>query len=159
MSGAPKLELLTTAELVEEQRRGTLVLDARPAEQVAALHIRGSIQISLMGNFASWAAILVKPTQKLALVADNVQDVEEAHTRLIRVGLGSVIGYSLAGEAQWHRSCQHFGTPVCECSPNLGAGSVRAAHRCAQPGRMAERTPAGCHLAAFARPRSEKTSH
>jgi hydroxyacylglutathione hydrolase len=37
------------------------------------------------------------------LVADNAQDVEEAHTRLTRVGLGSVIGYSLADERQWRK--------------------------------------------------------
>ena len=103
MSGSSKLRLLTAAELVEEQRRGTLVLDVRPAEQFASLHIRGSIQISLMGHFASWAAILIKPTQKLALVAENVEGIEEAHTRLIRVGLGHVIGYSLADETQWRK--------------------------------------------------------
>ena len=103
MSGAPKLKPLTAAELVEEQRRGTLVLDARPAEQFASVHIRGSIQISLMGNFAGWAAILIKPTQRLALVAENVEGAQEAHTRLIRVGLGRVIGYSLADEAQWRK--------------------------------------------------------
>jgi rhodanese-related sulfurtransferase len=103
LSGSSKLRLLTAAELVEEQRRGTLVLDVRPAEQFASLHIRGSIQISLMGHFASWAAILIKPTQKLALVAENVEGIEEAHTRLIRVGLGHVIGYSLADETQWRK--------------------------------------------------------
>jgi rhodanese-related sulfurtransferase len=103
LSGSSKLRLLTAAELVEEQRRGTLVLDVRPAEQFASLHIRGSIQISLMGHFASWAAILIKPTQKLALVAENVEGVQEAHTRLIRVGLGHVIGYSLADETQWRK--------------------------------------------------------
>jgi len=103
LSGLSKLRLLTAAELVEEQRRGTLVLDVRPAEQFASLHIRGSIQISLMGHFASWAAILIKPSQRLALVAENVQGAEEAHTRLIRVGLGHVIGYSLADEAEWRK--------------------------------------------------------
>ena len=101
MSEVPKLQLLTATELVAEQRRGTLVLDARPAEQFASVHIRGSIQISLMGNFAGWAAILIKPTQRLALVAENVEGAQEAHTRLIRVGLGHVIGYSLADETQW----------------------------------------------------------
>jgi rhodanese-related sulfurtransferase len=103
LSGSSKLRLLTGAELVEEQRRATLVLDVRPAEQFASLHIRGSIQISLMGHFASWAAILIKATQKLALVAENVEGVEEAHTRLVRVGLGHVIGYSLADETQWRK--------------------------------------------------------
>src|SRR3974377_1980100 len=110
MSGASKLTLLTATELVEEQRRGTLVLDVRPAEQFASLHIRGSIQISLMGHFASWAAILIKPTQKLALVAENVEGVQEAHTLLIRVGLGHVIGYSLADETQWRREGNSLAT-------------------------------------------------
>ena len=96
-----ELRLLTGPQLVEEQRQGALILDTRDAERFASLHIRGSIQISLMGHFASWAAVLIKPAQRLGLVADNVQDVEEAHTRLIRVRLGQVIGYSLADEKQW----------------------------------------------------------
>jgi len=136
LSGLSKLRLLTAAELVEEQRRGTLVLDVRPAEQFASLHIRGSIQISLMGHFASWAAILIKPTQKLALVAENVEGIEEAHTRLIRVGLGHVIGYSLADETQWRKegidlasiSTQHCAS-VCqtlEHDPSLQLVDVRS---------------------------------
>jgi rhodanese-related sulfurtransferase len=96
-----KLRLLTGPQLVEEQRQGALILDTRGAERFASLHIRGSIQISLMGHFASWAAVLIKPAQRLGLVADNVQDVKEAHTRLMRVGLGHVIGYTLADEKQW----------------------------------------------------------
>jgi rhodanese-related sulfurtransferase len=99
-----KFPLLTAAQLVQEQQQGALILDVRDAERFAALHIRGSIQISLMGNFAGWAAVLIKPAQKLALVGDDVQGVDEAHTRLTRVGLGHVIGYSLADEAQWREA-------------------------------------------------------
>ena len=102
MSGSSKLRLLTATQLVEEQRKGTLVLDTRDAEQFAALHIRGSIQIGLMGSFASWAAMLLKPARKLALVAENEQSAEEARLRLARVGLERVIGYSLADETCWH---------------------------------------------------------
>ncbi len=127
MSGAPKLRPLMAAELVEEQRRGTLVLDARPAEQFASLHIRGSVQISLMGHFASWAAILIKPTQKLALVAEHVQGVEEAHTRLIRVGLGRVIGYSLADETRWREE-------------GIDLASI-STHRCANVRQTLEHDP------------------
>ena len=127
MSGSSKLRLLTAAELVEEQQRGTLVLDVRPAEQFASLHIRGSIQISLMGHFASWAAILIKPSQRLALVAENVQGAEEAHTRLIRVGLGHVIGYSLADEAEWRKE-----------GIDLASISI---HRCANVRQTLERDP------------------
>ena len=117
MSGSSKLRLLTAARLIEEQRRGALILDARPAEQFAALHIRGAIQISLMGYFSSWAAILINPAQKLVLVAENEPSAAEAHARLARVGLGRVIGYSLADEMEWR---EH----------NLDLESI-AIHRCA----------------------------
>ena len=101
MPGSPKLQLLTAAELAGERRRGTLVLDTRPAEQFAALHVRGSIQISLMGYFAAWAAILIDPAQKLLLVAEDEESAREAQNRLARVGLNEVIGYSLVDEKQW----------------------------------------------------------
>jgi rhodanese-related sulfurtransferase len=101
LSESLKTRLLTAAELVDEQRKGTLVLDVRPAEQFAALHIRGSIQISLLGYFAAWAAMLIEPAQKLILIAENAPSAQEARNRLSRVGLECVIGYSLADEAQW----------------------------------------------------------
>jgi len=103
LSGSSKLQLLTAAQSVQEQAQGALILDTRAAERFAAFHIRGAIQLGLVGPFASWAAIMLKPTRKLVLIAENVQDVQEAHTRLKRVGLGRVIGYSLADEAQWRK--------------------------------------------------------
>jgi rhodanese-related sulfurtransferase len=103
VSEAAKLRELTAAQLVDEQMKGTLVLDTRPAEQFAKLHIRRSIQISLAGHFASWAAILIDPAQKLLLVAEDAKSAREAHTRLTRVGLEHVIGYSLANERQWRK--------------------------------------------------------
>ena len=44
-----KLIPLTAAQTVEEQRKGALVLDTRPAQEFAAAHIQGSIQIGLVG--------------------------------------------------------------------------------------------------------------
>jgi len=46
VSESTKLRELTALELVAEQLSGTLILDTRPAQQFAAIHIRGSIQIS-----------------------------------------------------------------------------------------------------------------
>jgi rhodanese-related sulfurtransferase len=103
LRGAPTLQLLTAAQVLQEQLGGSLILDARPADQFASLHIRGSIQISLMGNFAAWAAILVQPGQRLVLIAENANAAQEAHLRLGRVGLGQVIGYSVADENQWRK--------------------------------------------------------
>jgi rhodanese-related sulfurtransferase len=96
-----KLIPLTAAQAVEEQRKGALVLDTRPAKEFAATHIQGSIQIGLVGPFSSWAAMLLKPDEKLVIIAENEKSAEEAHIRLARVGFERVIGYSLADETQW----------------------------------------------------------
>jgi rhodanese-related sulfurtransferase len=98
-----KLRFLTATQLVAEQRRGALVLDTRPAEAFASLHIRGAIQIGLGGPFSSWAAMLLKANQTIVIVAENDQSAQEANTRLGRVGLGQVIGYSLADERRWRK--------------------------------------------------------
>ena len=105
MSESRKLRELTAAELAAERRKGTLILDTRPAEQFASLHIHGSIQISLAGHFASWAAILLDPAKKLLLVAENAHSAQEAHSRLARVGFETAIGYSIADEQQWRKEC------------------------------------------------------
>ena len=97
------IPLLTTAQLVLEHRSGALILDTRPAEQFASLHIKGAIQIGLIGPFAAWAAVLLEPAQKLILIGEDIEGVQEAHTRLTRVGLGHVIGYLLADERQWRK--------------------------------------------------------
>jgi rhodanese-related sulfurtransferase len=96
-----KLCCLTALELVAEQRNGAIVLDVRPAETFAALHIGGAIQIGLDGPFSSWAALLLKPKQAIVVVADSERSAEEANTRLQRVDLGQVTGYSLADESEW----------------------------------------------------------
>lgn len=103
MSGSSKLRLLTAAQLIAEQREGALILDTQPAEEFAALHIRGAVQIGLGGPFASWAAMLLDPQQELALVAASEQYAEEARLRLVRVGLERVIGYSLVDEVRWRK--------------------------------------------------------
>jgi rhodanese-related sulfurtransferase len=95
------IPLLTAAQVAKEQQGGAFILDTRPAEQFASLHIRGSIQISLMGNFASWAAIIIDPAEKLVLIAENAKRAVEAQDRLTRVGLKQVVGYALATETLW----------------------------------------------------------
>lgn len=103
VSESTEIRELTAAELAEEQGKGTLVLDTRPAEQFAAIHIQRSIQISLLGHFASWAAILLDPAKRLVLVSENGKSAQEANNRLARVGFGGVVGYYFANEQQWRR--------------------------------------------------------
>jgi rhodanese-related sulfurtransferase len=103
LPGSSKFPLLTGSQAVQEQAQGALLLDTRPPERFASFHIRGAVQISLAGRFASWAALLIKPAQTIVLVAETFPNVEEAYTRLTRVGLGHVIGYVLADERQWRK--------------------------------------------------------
>jgi hydroxyacylglutathione hydrolase len=57
-----------------------------------------------MGNFSSWAAIIIDLTQKLLLIAENARRAQEAYNRLVRVGLAHIIGYSLADEDEWRKA-------------------------------------------------------
>jgi rhodanese-related sulfurtransferase len=98
-----QLKQLTAAQLEQEQRGDALIVDTRAAEQFASCHIVGSMQIGLVGPFASWAAILIKPTQRILLIAEDANRAFEAQNRLARVGLRDVIGYALADEDEWRR--------------------------------------------------------
>lgn len=103
MSESLQFQQLTAAQLGMEQRRGALILDTRPTGEFASFHIPGSMQIGLMGSFASWAAILIEPSQRILLVSENANRAQEAHSRLARVGLENVAGYTLADKQQWQQ--------------------------------------------------------
>jgi rhodanese-related sulfurtransferase len=103
LSESSQLLQLTTAQLVQEQRRGVLILDTRPTAEFASFHIPGSMQIGLMGSFASWAAILIGPWQRILLVTESASGAQEAQSRLERVGLEHVVGYAIADQQQWQQ--------------------------------------------------------
>jgi hydroxyacylglutathione hydrolase len=101
--GAPLLaELARPAELLPEElkrlfQQGYLILDVRSPASFGAGHIPGSINIGLGGQFASWAGNLIAPGTPIVIVAEDIAKVDEAVTRLARVGIESVKGY-LKGE-------------------------------------------------------------
>ena len=86
------------------QRGGHLLLDTRPASQYGTGHIRGSINIGLAGQFASWAGSLLKAEVPLLIVAEDFEAVREARLRLARVGLERVSGYMKGGVLAWHQA-------------------------------------------------------
>jgi rhodanese-related sulfurtransferase len=113
LSESLQLQHLTVAQLGQEQRRGVLILDTRPTEEFASFHISGSMQIGLMGPFASWAAILIRSSQRILLVAESANCAQEAHSRLARVCLENVVGYTLADKQQWqHHGLELIGLPM-----------------------------------------------
>jgi rhodanese-related sulfurtransferase len=126
MAGSLTLQQFTAAQISQEQQSGVLILDTRPPELFAAAHIRGAMQLGLMGPFASWAAILIAPTQRLLIVAEDEASVQEAQIRLARVGLEQIAGFTLADEKQWRQHGIRLGTlPIFRCKdvcPNQQEG-------------------------------------
>lgn len=72
-----------------------VVIDIRQAGEYGVSHVPNSVNIGLGGQFASWAGILIPIGTNIAIAADNETQVEEAFTRLSRVGHESVTGYIL----------------------------------------------------------------
>lgn len=93
---ARELTPLTIDELLEEQARGTQVLDTREPAPFAAAHLEGSINIGLVGQYATWAGTVLSRDRPIAIVADPGAEGESA-VRLGRIGFDHVIGYLAGG--------------------------------------------------------------
>ena len=72
-----------------------VVLDVRPNSEYGAGHVPNSINIGLGGQFASWAGTMIPIGTPIALAADSDAQVDEAFTRLARVGHDTVTAYIL----------------------------------------------------------------
>lgn len=92
---------LTPVEANELLQNGALVLDVRDSSAFANGHLPGAINIGLAGTYASWSGSLIEPGERLILVADGVEEVEQAVMRLARVGLENVVGYLDGGIPAW----------------------------------------------------------
>jgi glyoxylase-like metal-dependent hydrolase (beta-lactamase superfamily II)/rhodanese-related sulfurtransferase len=104
LAGAPPLPALTPGEFHRQMEAGMLVLDSRPSAKFLAAHIPGSLNIGLVGQFASWAGAILGVDTLLLLVAEDDEQVEETRVRLARVGLDGSRGYLAGGLAAWERA-------------------------------------------------------
>ncbi|MBI4888606.1 MAG: MBL fold metallo-hydrolase, partial [Acidobacteria bacterium] len=93
---ARELQPLTIDELLAEQRKGIQVLDTRDSAEFAAAHLDGSINIGLVGQYATWAGTVLTREQPIVIVADPGAETEAA-VRLGRIGFDHVIGYLQGG--------------------------------------------------------------
>ena len=86
------------------------VIDLRHQDDFAKGHIPNSIFIGLDGRFAPWVgAVLSDIDQQILLVVDENR-IDEAITRLSRVGFDNVKGYLKGGFSSW----QNHGKEVAE---------------------------------------------
>ncbi|MDY3337646.1 MBL fold metallo-hydrolase [Riemerella anatipestifer] len=92
------------------ENTGALILDTRNAADFHQGFVSNSINIGLKGSFAPWVgAMIVDVKQPLLLVCEE-GTVEEAITRLARVGFDNVVGYLKGGFDSWKNSGKEIDT-------------------------------------------------
>jgi len=90
------LKPLSLEDVRELQNRGAQVVDVRDPIDFARGHLAGSLNIGLMGKFATWAGIILDQKLPIVLIAEPGRE-EEAMTRLGRIGFDHVAGYLETG--------------------------------------------------------------
>ena len=86
------LKLLTLKRLLELQAEGAQILDTRDADEFAAAHLAGSVNVGLGGQYATWAGTVFDRTHAIVIIAGPGRENESA-VRLGRIGFDNVAGY------------------------------------------------------------------
>ena len=89
---AREMNALTLDSLLEMQTSGAQILDTRDGGEFAAAHLRGSINIGLAGQYATWVGTVLDRAHPIVIIADPGRE-HEAATRLGRIGFDHVAGY------------------------------------------------------------------
>lgn len=92
------LRPLKLEEAVRLRDEGAQVLDVRDSAEFAAGHLKGSINIGLGGQYATWAGTVLDREKPIVIIAEPGREVEAA-TRLGRIGFDHVNGYLKGGMA------------------------------------------------------------
>lgn len=87
-----RVNALTLDQLLALQAVGAQVLDTRDPAEFAAAHLRGSINVGLGGQYATWAGSVLSREQSIAIIADPGRERESA-MRLGRIGFDHIVGY------------------------------------------------------------------
>ena len=98
LQGAPALRGLTGIEEVsadDAAKFDGVIVDVRQVAKYGDGHVPNSINIGLGGQFASWAGTTIPIGTPLLIAAEDRNQVDEAVTRLARVGHENVKGYLL----------------------------------------------------------------
>ncbi|MEO8410421.1 MAG: MBL fold metallo-hydrolase, partial [Propionivibrio sp.] len=83
---------LTLDHVLALQATGAQVLDTRDSAEFAAAHLKGSINIGLGGQYATWAGSVLTHEKPIVIIADPGREQESA-MRLGRIGFDQVVGY------------------------------------------------------------------
>lgn len=90
------LKPLELDEVLAMRRSGAPVLDVREATEFCGGHLRGSTNVGLGGQFATWAGTILEHDRPIVVVASPGRE-QEAAVRLGRIGFDFVAGYLEGG--------------------------------------------------------------
>lgn len=90
------LHPLTLEEVLRKAGDGAQLLDTRDAADYEGAHLRGSINIGLGGQYASWAGTLLRRDRPIVLITESGAE-EESALRLGRIGFDHIAGYLEGG--------------------------------------------------------------
>ena len=89
---ARQMQPLALDVVLAMQSVGAQLLDTRDPEEFGAAHLKGSINIGLAGQYATWAGTVLDRTHPIVIVATPGRENESA-IRLGRIGFDHVAGY------------------------------------------------------------------
>lgn len=98
---AKAMQALTPQQVAEAAEQAALVLDVRDKDSFTNGHVPRSIFIGLDGGFAPWVGELIVDIQQPIVLVAHPYQLEEAVTRLSRVGFDNVVGYLEGGVESW----------------------------------------------------------
>lgn len=90
------LHPLSLEEVLRKAEEGAQLLDTRDAADYEGAHLKGSINIGLGGQYASWAGTLLRRDQPIVLITESGAE-EESALRLGRIGFDHIAGYLEGG--------------------------------------------------------------
>ena len=89
---AREMNPLSIERVLELRAAGAQILDTRDAGEFAAAHLAGSINIGLVGQYATWVGTVLDREHPIVIIADPGRE-NEAAVRLGRIGFDHVAGY------------------------------------------------------------------
>ncbi len=93
---ARELNPMTLDQVLALQSVGGQLLDTRDPAEFAAAHVLGSLNIGLVGQYATWAGTILSRERPIVIIADPGRESESA-VRLGRIGFDHVVGFLKGG--------------------------------------------------------------
>lgn len=87
-----KLVPLSVARVLEMQGEGYQLVDVREPLDFAGGHLRGTLNVPLQGQYATWAGTFLTNSKPIVIIAEPDGE-QEAAMRLGRIGLDNIAGF------------------------------------------------------------------